>query len=90
MDPPPTVSPSPATKHPHSDDPDAQFAARVLAKLEEGDFKGAVRLASSEDTLNDATLEALKEKHPPPHPDSIIPSPDQMSQHLTISGENVT
>ena len=93
VDPPPTVSLSPATKRPLLGDPDAQLAARVSAKLEEGDFKGAVRLASSEDTLaplNVATLEALKGKHPPPHPDSIIPSADQTSQHLTISGEDIT
>ena len=64
------VSPSPTTKRPLSDDPGAQLAARVSAKLEEGDFKGAARLASSEDTLaplNEATLEALKGKHPPLH-----------------------
>ena len=65
----------------------------MLAKLKEGDFKGAVRLASSEDMLaplNEATLEALKGKHPSPPPDSIIPLADQTSQHLTISGEDVT
>ena len=67
VDPPPTVSPNPAMKRTRSDDLDAQLAARVFTKLEEGDFKGAVRLASSEDTLaplNEATLEALKKKHP--------------------------
>ena len=93
VDPPPTVSPNPMLKRPRSDDPDTQLAARVSAKLEEGDFKGAVRLASSEDTLaplNEATLEALKKKHPPPPLDSIIPSAYQTSQHLTISGEDVT
>ena len=38
------------------------LAMRVSAKLEGGDFKGAVRLASSEDTLapfNETTFEAL-------------------------------
>ena len=48
---------------------------RVSANLEEGDFNGTVRLASSEDTLapfNEATFEALKEKHPDPHPESTI------------------
>ena len=93
VDPPPTVSPNPVMKRPRSDDLDAQLAARVSAKLKEGDFKGAVRLDSSEDTLaplNEATLEALKKKHPPPPLDSIIPSAYQTSQHLTISGEDVT
>ena len=56
--------------------PFKSLARHVSAKLEEGDFKGAVRLASSEDTLadfSDATLSALRAKHPPPHPNSIIP-----------------
>ena len=38
------------------------WAARVSAKFEEGDFKGAVRLASSDDKLapmNETTFEAL-------------------------------
>ena len=51
------------------------LAARVSAKLEEGDFKGAVRLASSDDKLapmNETTFEALQERHPSPHPTSII------------------
>ena len=37
----------------------------------EGDYKGAVRLACSEDVIaehNDHTLEALRAKHPRPHP----------------------
>ena len=49
-------------------------------KLEEGNFKGAVRLACSEDSMADrsvVTFTALKEKHPSPHPNSCIPpSPD--------------
>ena len=63
----------PSTKR----DPTRSLAARVSAKLEEGDFKGAVRLASSDDTLapiNESTFTALQEKHPLPHPDSVIPS----------------
>ena len=32
---------------------------------------------------------AVKRKHPPPHPDSSIPSADQTSQHLTIPEEDV-
>ena len=47
-------------------------------KLEEGDYKGAVRLACSDDSildLNDKTVSALRSKHPPPHPDSSNPSP---------------
>ena len=80
-------------KRPRSDDLDTTLAARLLAKLEEGDFKGAVRLASSEDTLpplSEAILEALKGKHSHLPPDSSITSADQTPQHLTISGEDVT
>jgi hypothetical protein len=47
------------------------LAARVSSKLEESDYKGAVRLVCSEDvfaTHDSHTLEALRAKHPPPHP----------------------
>ena len=56
--------------------PMKSLAVRVSTKLEESDFKGAVRLASSDVKLapmNMATFEALKEKHPPLHPDSAFP-----------------
>ena len=52
------------------------LAGRFSAKLEEGDFKGAVRLASSEDSIavsSSETLAALREKHPLPHPNCAIP-----------------
>ena len=58
------------------EDVSQQLARRVSAKLEEGDFVGAVRLASSEEKLaafSPETLSALKSKHPAPHPDSDIP-----------------
>ena len=54
------------------------LSKRVSEKLEEGDFKGAVRIASSEDRLaaySKETLDALLSKHPAPPPDSIIPPP---------------
>ena len=50
-----------------ADDPTTILAAHVSGKLEEGDFRGAVRLACSDDTLapmNEPTFEALQEKHP--------------------------
>ena len=62
-----------ATKRP---DPEEYLAMRVSAKIEEGDFRGAIRLASSDDTLADAsdeTYNALCAKHPASHPDSQIP-----------------
>ena len=44
-------------------DPMEALASRVANKLEEGDYKGAVRLASGSDSIADhspATLESLK------------------------------
>ena len=49
---------------------------RVASKLEEGDFRGAVRLACSDDRLapsDSATFAALQAKHPLPHCDTVIP-----------------
>ena len=57
-------------------DPVDTLPGRVSAKLEEGDFKGAVRLASSEDSIavpSSETLATLREKHPLLHADSAIP-----------------
>ena len=53
--------------------PPENLAARVAAKLEEGDFRGAIRLASSEDTMadvNNSTCSALQEKPPLPDRDT--------------------
>ena len=52
-------------------------------KLEEGDFRGTVRLACSEDAVaehNDATVAALWAKHPAPHPDTNFPLPPQENE----------
>ncbi len=49
---------------------------RVSSKIEQGDFRGAVRIASSDDRLaphSSETLSALQDKHPPPHRDTTIP-----------------
>ena len=46
---------------------DVNLAARVSSKLEDGDIRGAIRLAASDDTLapfDDVTAEALRFKHP--------------------------
>jgi len=54
------------------------LGCRVSEKLEEGDFKGEVRLPCSEDSIvdkSDATFAAMKEKHP-----LLIPTP--LSSHL--------
>ena len=66
----------------------------VSEKLEEGNFKGAVRLASSDDTLapmSEATFQALLERHPSPHPDSeISPIDEEVSTIVTVSEEEVS
>ena len=57
------------------------FPDLVAAKLEEGDFQGAVRLVTSEDTLaplNNETFEELLRRHPPLHSEpstSLLPLP---------------
>ena len=75
-------------------DPMKSLAIRVSTKLEEGDFKGAVRLASSDVKLarmNMATFEALKEKHPPLHPDSAFPPlpEDLQSDSVSVTDEDI-
>lgn len=67
------------------------LAARVASKLEEGDFKCTVHLSSSDDSIarkDERTLEALKQKHPSPHPESQIPSPEPIHS-LTILEEDL-
>ena len=57
------------------------LSKRVSEKLEEGDFKIAVRLASSDDRLaaySKETLDALLSKHPAPPPDSAITPPNSV------------
>jgi hypothetical protein len=67
-----------------------QLAARVSSKLEEGDYKGAVRLACSEDVIaehNSHTLEALRSKHPSPPADRIVDTLDcDPSLQFTVEG----
>ena len=84
MDAPPTTAkPRSRTRTSPGQDSIIHLASRVSSNLEEGDFKGAVRLACSDDTLadmSDATYCALQRKHPAPHPDSSIPPlPVQLS-----------
>ena len=56
--------------------PLSRLATRVAQKTEEGDFKGAVRIASSDDKVApfcEATFTELLKKHPPAHQDTVIP-----------------
>ena len=91
-DPPPTPK-KPSRRRVAKNDPIESLGKRVSAKLEEGDFRGAVRLACSEDSLAekcDATFSALEQKHPSPHPDSSIPpTPDVLSNSMDVSEAEV-
>ena len=55
----------------------------MSAKLEEGDFRGAIRLACSNDKLapfSSGTFTALQAKHPQPRQDTSNPPPLNQSQ----------
>ena len=69
------------------------MARRVSAKLEEGNFKGAVRLLSSDDVIAEhstATLEALKSKHPCAPSDRRTPvSPDESVLQVSFTESSV-
>ena len=90
----PLSSSNPVLRPSHRHDPSKFVAARVSAKLEEGDFKGAVRLASSDDRVADmssSTYAALQAKHPPPHPLSSIPElVDVPDEPISISAEAIS
>ena len=63
------------------------LAHRVSSKIEAGDFKGAIRLASSEDVLADCdeeTYSALQAKHSAPHPNTYIPPPPPTPDFLKL------
>ena len=63
-------------------DPLEGLARQVSSKIEDGDVRGAIRLASSEDTLadfSDNTFTALQAKHPLSHPDCSISSLPKVS-----------
>ena len=69
------------------------IARRVSSKIEEGDYKGAIRLACSQDTFatpSDETVEALRCKHPAAHPHSSPPTTPDGSSCLQASPDEVT
>ena len=85
----PTPSPSaafaprPRRKTTKPKDPLESLAQKVSVKIEEGNLNGAVRLACSEELIADVsedTFNALRAKHPGPHPDSAIPIPSSESE----------
>ena len=88
-DPTPPIPSSRGCPKPRTDPLNA-LATRVATKLEEGDYKGAVRLACSEESiadLNEETWAALKAKHPPPHPSTMIPPPPKESTSSSLISE---
>ena len=65
---------------------DAHLAAVVSSKLEQGNFKAAVRLICSEDSpaaLSSSTINLLKEKHPAA-PANRRPPPNPLDYSLTV------
>ena len=84
----PPMAPRGTSRQPHGD-PLKNLRSRVSFKLEEGDFKGAVCVACSEDSMADInaveTLSALKEKHPPMHPNSRFPPLVEGTASIQIS-----
>jgi hypothetical protein len=70
----------------------AAISRCISCKLDEGDYKGVIHLACSQDTFappNLETIEALKAKHPPPHPASSPPIPPNTDLGLVVSQEEV-
>ena len=90
----PPMPPRGTSRQPHGD-PLKNLRSRVSFKLEGGDFKGAVHVACSENSMADInaveTLGALKEKHPPMHPNSRFPPlvEGTASTQIFISEEDV-
>jgi len=75
----PKARPGNTRKRKPRPDTDLSLAKKIEAKLADGDIRGAIRLASSEDTIasNDhATLLALEQKHPA-HPRALVLPPVQ-------------
>ena len=78
-----------SSKHHFPKDSASNLAKRVSSKLEEGDVRGAVRIASSEDTLAELneTLSSLRAKHPPQPPSSCFPLAPAVNTSLPFLAE---
>lgn len=86
-------------KSSHKVDPQQFLARRVSEKIEDGDVRGAIRLAASDDHLapvNSTTLAALQAKHPSKaqtssdcrlHADQMTAS--NVNSSLTVQRENI-
>ena len=73
-------------------DPANRLKAEVSSRLEEGDIRGAIRLASSDSGIAKptiATFHALQDKHPPSPPDFSPPTPPLSSDYPSVSESEV-
>ena len=91
-----TTAPMPPTRRREQTkkrpDPMQLLARKISIKIEEGDFRGAIRLTSSDDILadfNDDTYNALIAKHPPAHPDSQTPPSPAVSVQEVLEVSNM-
>ena len=92
-----TTAPMPPTRRREQTkkrpDPMQLLARKISIKIEEGDFRGAIRLTSSDDILadfNDDTYNALIiAKHPPAHPDSRTPPSPAVSVQEVLEVSNM-
>ena len=65
----------------------------VSQRLEEGDFRGAIRIASSDSSIavpSSVTLQALRDKHPPSPVDFNPPSDFPTVDHVCVSEVEVS
>ncbi len=84
---PPNRTSSSSAKGRRPGNPLESLTHQVSRKIEVGDVKGAIQLASTEDTLtefSDNIVSALQSKHPSPHPNSSIPPPPSLPDGLVI------
>lgn len=68
------------------------LASRVSSKLEEGDIRGAIRLAASDDTLapfDDVTAEDLRSKHPSRAVSANLPPTPTNDSCLVLQQTNI-
>ena len=95
-DPPPIQNRTNRLRRKQIDHPDLMdaLATRVSEKLENGDYRGAIRIACSQDSVaekNEVTWRSLQLKHPEPHQDTLIPTAsteDDISSSILVTETN--
>ena len=74
-----------------ANDQETNIATLVSSKIEQGNFKAAVRIACSEESLalnNSETFQSLLDKHPIP-PSDRRPIQDSLASNLFVSSSDV-